>query len=233
MIEDDVLTEHELLLASPVQAIRAVSHDPSLARTVELRNGKSLTAVEMQWELHDLARKYAEDRGLECVGGEDLGREILGHWEHVLHGLESEPSTLVGEVDWVTKRHLLEGYMARHGIDWTDSRVAVADLQYHDVRPERSLFQRMSPHRLVGDDEVTRAMTEPPETTRAYFRGQCLKRFADSIVAANWDSIVFDLGDDPLRRVPMMEPLRGTASHVDTLFEECDTPGELLRRLGS
>jgi proteasome accessory factor A len=52
-------------------------------------------------------------------------------------------------------------------------------------------------------------------------------------VAANWDSLVFDVGTDPLRRVPMMEPLRGTAAHVATLFEECATPRELLDRLGS
>jgi hypothetical protein len=76
-------------------------------------------------------------------------------------------------------------------------------------------------------------MTEPPTDTRAYFRGKCLQRWSDSIVAANWDSLVFDVGSDPLRRVPMMEPLRGTASHVATLFEECATPRELLDRLGS
>ena len=57
-------------------------------------------------------------------------------------------------------------------------------------------------------------MTEPPTTTRAYFRGTCLAKWPDDIVAANWDSLVFDIGRDPLRRVPMMEPLRGTADHV-------------------
>ena len=66
---------------------------------------------------------------------------------------------------------------------------------------------------------VERAMTEPPNNTRAYFRGKCLQRWGSSIAAANWDSLVFDLGTDPLRRVPMMEPLRGTAAHVDALLE--------------
>ena len=61
-------------------------------------------------------------------------------------------------------------------------------------------------------------MTEPPADTRAYFRGKCLQKCADDIVAANWDSLVFDIGDDPLRRVPMMEPARGTAAHVGSLF---------------
>ena len=47
-------------------------------------------------------------------------------------------------------------------------------------------------------------------------------------MAANWDSLVFDVGGDPLRRVPMMEPSRGTAAHVGTLIDECDTAAELL-----
>jgi proteasome accessory factor A len=86
---------------------------------------------------------------------------------------------------------------------------------------------------MVTDDEVVSAMTEPPGTTRAYFRGKCLQRWASAIVAANWDSLVFDVGGDPLRRVPMMEPLRGTAAHVDALLEQCATPAELLERLGA
>ncbi len=80
---------------------------------------------------------------------------------------------------------------------------------------------------------MARAVTEPPETTRAYFRGKCLQRWSSSIAAANWDSLVFDLGSDPLRRVPMMEPLRGTRAHVDELLSSVSSPAELLERLGS
>ena len=86
---------------------------------------------------------------------------------------------------------------------------------------------------LADLEEVRRAMTEPPTTTRAYFRGRCLAKWPDQIVAANWDSVVFDLGRDPLRRVPMMEPLRGTAEYVASLIDESDTPAELLARLGA
>ncbi len=107
------------------------------------------------------------------------------------------------------------------------------DLQYHDVRPEKSLFAKLPMERLVSEDAVSRAVTEPPPETRAYFRGRCLQRWASSISAANWDSLVFDLGTDPLRRVPMMEPLRGTAAMVDSLLERCSGPEDLLQQLGS
>jgi proteasome accessory factor A len=43
---------------------------------------------------------------------------------------------------------------------------------------------------------------------------------------------VFDVGQDPLRRVPMMEPTRGTEAHVGALLAEVGTPAELLARLG-
>jgi len=75
-------------------------------------------------------------------------------------------------------------------------------------------------------------MTQPPVSTRAYFRGRCLEKFGTDIVAANWDSLVFDVGRDPLRRVPMMEPLRGTRDHVGTLIDQSRTARELLDRLG-
>jgi proteasome accessory factor A len=220
-------------LTAPVTAIRSVSRDTTLRTTVELASGDELTAVELQWQLYDLARKYTAERGTDAVGNEDVARRVLDRWEAVLQGLESDPQSLASQLDWVAKLRLVEAYRERHGLDWDDSRLAALDLQYHDLRPSKSLFARLAMERLTDDQEVARATTEPPVTTRAYFRGQCLQRFSSAIVAANWDSIVFDIGEDSLRRVPMMEPLKGTALHVDTLFEGCNTPAELLRRLGS
>lgn len=234
MIEDDFHAGRDLSLADPVAAIRAVSRDPDLGLLLSLQSGERMTAIELQWELHGLARKYADERGLECLGEDpDVGRMVLDRWEHVLQGLETEPDSLADQLDWVAKRRIVEAYRERHGLDWGDHRLAVLDLQYHDLRPAKSLFARLDMQQLVDADAVERAVTEPPETTRAYFRGRCLSLFVSSVVAANWDSVVFDIGEDALRRVPMMEPLRGTARHVDTLFEDCESPAELLRRLGS
>jgi len=233
MIEDDWFRDRDFTLTAPVQAIRRVSYDMTLRQPLELAAGGSMTALEMQWELFDLGRKYAEDRGLACLGREESGAEVLRRWESVLTGLETEPEALADQLDWVAKYRLIDGYRVRHGLSWRDPKLAAMDLQYHDVRPEKSLFAKLDMERLVTDAEVERAVTEPPPDTRAYFRGRCLQRWSSAIAAANWDSLVFDLGSDPLRRVPMMEPLRGTASMVDTLFEGCSSPAELLERLGS
>jgi proteasome accessory factor A len=106
------------------------------------------------------------------------------------------------------------------------------DLQYHDLRPEKSLASRVGLERITTDAEVEEAVSEPPKDTRAWFRGKCLQRWASQIVAANWDSMVFDIGGDPLRRVPMMDPTRGTEAHVGRLMAESSSSAELLDRLG-
>jgi proteasome accessory factor A len=232
MIEDDYFGDVDLTLAAPVQALRKVSYDTTLSAVLELADGRSMTALEMQWELLDLARKYAEDRGLEAVDDE-VGRDVLDRWEATLSALEVDPTTLVRQLDWVAKYQLLNAYRDRHSLAWDDPKLAAMDLQYHDVRPAKSLFARLDTEQIVDSAAIDAAITEPPEDTRAYFRGKCLQRWATSIAAANWDSLVFDLGSDPLRRVPMMEPLRGTAAHVDTLLKDCSTPAELLAALES
>ncbi|MHB1853274.1 MAG: proteasome accessory factor PafA2 family protein, partial [Acidimicrobiales bacterium] len=83
------------------------------------------------------------------------------------------------------------------------------------------------------DAAVAAAVTTPPADTRAWFRGQCLARWPEAVVTANWDSLVFDLGTDPLRRVPMMDPLRGTAAHTAALLDASATPAQLLERLSA
>jgi proteasome accessory factor PafA2 len=231
MVEDDFLSA-EAVLASPVQAIRRVSYDLSLKAPLTLTDGTTMTALEMQWQLCERARQYVEERGTDNVGG-PVALDVLDRWEQVLTALADDPMRLADQLDWVAKYRLLEAYRERNSLDWDDARLQAIDLQYHDLRPEKSLALRCGLQRLVDPAAVAVATTEPPADTRAYFRGKCLQKWAGQIVAANWDSLVFDVGVDPLRRVPMMEPLRGTASHVASLLEECRTPAELLARLGS
>ena len=210
-----------------------VSLDRTFTRPLLMADGSTATALAIQWELFSLARKYADDEGLACLGDESVGQQVLARWESVLHGLETDPMSLARQLDWVAKLQLIEAYRDRHGLDWGDQRVAALDLQYHDLRPAKSLFARLDTERLVDEDSVTTAVTEPPRGTRAWFRGECLKKWPAAVVTANWDSLVFDLGTDPLRRVPMMDPLKGTAEHVEGLLDSCATPSELLDRLSS
>ena len=220
------------LLANPVSAIRQVSHDPSLRATIALADGRRATALEIQWGLLEAARRYAGLHGLEPVG-QAVGELALAQWEEVLTGLEHDPESVADRVDWVAKRRMLDAYSVRHGVGPGSDRLRAIDLQYHDLRPGRCLADRAGLRRLVAPLAVEAAVLDPPTTTRAYFRGRCVGKYGRSVVSANWDSIVFDLGHDPLRRVPMMEPLRGTRDHVGTVLDESPTAAELIRRLGS
>jgi proteasome accessory factor A len=236
MIEDGFI-DKDLSLASPVPTMRKISHDPTCRTTFSLADGSSVTAVELQWEFFRLAQKYADEIGLDSCGDDAQTADLLRRWEQVLTALEADPTRLDGQLDWVTKYNLLDAYAARNGLEWGDPKLALMDLQYHDVRPERSLYEKLvkagKVERLLDEDEVVSAITEPPASTRAYFRGRCLSRWSDSVVAANWDSMIFDLGADPLKRIPMMEPLRGTKAHVDELLDGCATPAELVARLSA
>jgi len=233
LVEDDWFGSNELVLVNPVQAMHLVSHDLSLSEPLELSTGERVTAIELQWQLLSQARKYSEVNGLSVLGEEHVGAMVLDRWESVLAALESNPSTLSRTLDWVAKLELIEAYRKRHQCGMDDHRIQALDLQYHDLRPQKSLFARLDMERLVEAADVEKAVSDPPETTRAYFRGECLKRFASQIAAANWDSVVFDLGDGPLRRVPMMEPLKGTQAHVATLIAGSGSAAELLERLGA
>jgi Pup amidohydrolase len=231
MIEDDALGD-DWLLAQPVSAIRQVSHDPTLRATVMLADGRRATALEIQWGLYESAVKYEQHHGLASVG-EQVGRDVLERWERVLAGLECDPASVAPWVDWVAKHRLAEGYAGRHGLAPGDARIKAIDLQYHDLRPDRCLARRAGLDTLIAPADVAWAVSNPPATTRAYFRGRCLAKYPDAVVAANWDSMVFDAGREPLSRVPMMEPLRGTAEHVARLIDESPTAQDLLERLGS
>jgi proteasome accessory factor A len=234
MIEDGFV-DKDLSISSPVAAIRNISHDPSLLATVDCSSLGRCTAIELQWEFLRLARKYADESGLECCGPEAIGALVLDRWESVLAALESDPGSLDGVLDWVTKLELLRAYVDRDELRWNNPKLELLSVQYHDVRPDRSLYEKLVRagriERLLDESRVLGAMAEPPESTRAYFRGTCLARWADSVVAANWDSLVLDVGVDPLRRIPMMEPTRGSKEHVAELFGEVSTPRQLVERL--
>ena len=232
MIDDDMAPSN-CAFELPVRTLREVSYDIDLAATHRLANGTTVTALEIQWVYYEAAERWADRHGFDVVGGEEVGTDLMERWASILTALEEQPDSLADSIDWIAKRRLYEGFRSRHDLEWSDPRMAALDLQYHDLRPAKGLARRIGLTRISDDSQVETAITQPPMTTRAFFRGRCLEKYPDQIVAANWDSMVFDVGSDPLRRVPMLEPLRGTAAHVASLLDECDDAAELLRRSGT
>jgi proteasome accessory factor A len=230
MIEDDEVPD--LALAAPVPALHEVSRDLSCTAQLRMADGRRLTAVQIQWDYLERAKKYVE--AVETTS-DDV--EVLERWEAVLTALEDDPMQLHRELDWVAKYRVLEAYRERDGLSWSDHRLRAIDLQYHDVRRDKGLYHRLAAtgkvERLVTDGEIERAVMEPPEETRAYFRGRSISRFPDAIAAASWDSVIFDTGGEALQRVPMREPLRGTREHVEELFARAADAAALVEMLRS
>ena len=229
MIEDNFL-DNQLKIEDPVHALRQVSRDMSLKIPIRLEGGKTATALSLQWEIYERSHKYINEFGFENVGGESVIK-VMEYWEKVLSALTSSPDQLFGVLDWVTKKKIIDSYADRHGLKVDDFKLAALDLQYHDLRPEMSLFARIPTEKIVSTEEVALAVENPPNETRAFFRGKCLQKWPENVLVANWDSIVFDIGDKNLRRVPMMEPLRGTSQHVGDLIDSCETVIELIESI--
>jgi proteasome accessory factor A len=229
MIEDGAI-RRDLALRDPVRAIKEVSHDPSCKREIQLENGKKLSAVQIQREFLELALQYASSRTLDA-----WVRDVLVKWQHVIECLERDPMELSSEIDWVIKKAMIESFIERKGLDWESPQVQMLDLQYHDIRPDKGLYNLLERQgkvaRIVTDAEINRAIHEPPEDTRAYFRGECLKRYAGQVFGVNWDSISFGIGDEPIKRVLMGEPLKGSKAHVQDLLDASPTAADLVRNL--
>jgi proteasome accessory factor A len=231
MIEDGAI-DRDLSLRDPVRAIREVSHDATCRREIELVNGRRLKAVQIQGEYLEMALRYATRHELDPTT-----RDVLARWERVLVALARDPMELARELDWVAKKALIEGFMARKDLDWGAPQVQMLDLQYHDLRPDKGLYYLLERQgkveRVVTDEEIERAVHHPPEDTRAYFRGRCLQRYGAEVFGVNWDSISFGIGDEPIKRVLMAEPLKGSRAHVEELFASSPTAAELVRNLKS
>ena len=215
-----------------MRAIKEISHDFTCRREVEMQNGRRKSAVQVQREYLEMARRYVTTRDVEPEV-----TELIAEWERVLDSLERDPMELRTEIDWVIKRSLIEGFIDRKGVDWGSAQVQMLDLQYHDLRPDKGLYYVLERQglvrRVVTDEEIERAVLHPPEDTRAYFRGGCLRRYGAQVFGVNWDSISFGIGDEPIKRVMMIEPLKGSKQHVEELFNSSPTAAELVRNLRS
>ena len=221
----------KLVLEDPVTSIRKISHDPSLQQTVACEGGKLLTALNMQIALFEACRHWFESIDTDPTGG--CGHDVLERWGQVLHDLQNLAPRLSKTVDWWAKLQVVQGLQERHQLPDGDLRLRAVDLQYHDMRSSKCLAQKVGLETLVTPDAVDHAVHHAPRSTRAYFRGECISRWPRQVVSANWDSLVFDVGQPQLQRVSMPDPMKGTFSHVSELLNRVGTIDELLAELGS
>ncbi|HEY3602788.1 MAG TPA: proteasome accessory factor PafA2 family protein [Chthoniobacterales bacterium] len=197
------LLPNDLTLLDAVQATREISRDPTRRWVVELEGGRTIGALDVQWQLHALARRH--------LGGRDEETDwLLDSWSYTLDALASKPEALLGGVDWISKRWLLEQFMAAENLSWNDPWLQSLDLEYHNVDPERGLFFGLKPAKRIGEwNNLVRqkdATVAPPSDTRASGRAHAVAAFRKEKrpYVINWDSIACESHDflvmgDPFR----------------------------------
>ena len=218
MLEDPSVALRDMTLDNPIRAIREISHDQTCTRRIRLASGREVSALEIQSEYLDRALKYADSRDLE-----PQDKQALQMWEHCLTQIAKDPLNLSRECDWVMKHHLIEAYRERHGLALSDSRVALLDLQYHDVNRSRSLFYRMQnrgmTERMCVDAEINHAVENPPATTRARLRGEFIRRAKERKRDYTVDWVHLKLNDQAQRTVLCKDPFRAHDERVEKLIE--------------
>jgi proteasome accessory factor A len=229
MIEDGAIGK-DLSLRDPVRAIKDVSHDPTCKILLQLEDGKKMSAVDIQAEYLEMALAYAAKQSPDPIT-----KDVLTKWEHVIDCLRRDPMELSQQIDWVMKKAMIQNFMDRKSLDWSSPQVEMLDLQYHDLRPEKGLYYLLErqgrAERIVTDEEILAAIQTPPPDTRAYFRGECLKKYGAAVFGVNWDSISFGVDNEPIKRILMAEPLKGTKAHVDELLTNSPTAADLVKNL--
>jgi proteasome accessory factor A len=220
MLEDSSVVLRDMTLENPIRAIREISHDITCKRRVRLANGREASALDIQSEYLNRALRYAEVKGLS-----PLEEQALGMWEHCLTALAKDPLSLSRECDWVIKHHLVESYRDRHDLPLTHPKVALMDLQYHDVNRERGLFYRMQERGLVDrvctEADVERAgpgALEPPQTTRARLRGEFIRKAKERKRDYTVDWVHLKLNDQAQRTVLCKDPFKARDERVERLI---------------
>ena len=217
MLEDPGVVLRDMTLENPIRAIREISHDITCRRTVRLQNGRDVSALDIQREYLNRALKYAAQKGLP-----PMEQRALEMWEHCITVIESDPLKLEREVDWVIKHKLIEAYRDKHQLALSHPRIALIDLQYHDVNRARSLFYKMQAHGMVErtctDEEIDIAVETPPQNTRARLRGEFIKKAKERKRDFTVDWVHLKLNDQAQRTVLCKDPFKSRDERVEKLI---------------
>ena len=183
-----------LALGAPVRDLRQIAANTDGDWTVQDERYGSVSAVEVQrLYLHEASRRFA---------GRDADTDwTLENWAQVLDQLESDPETLNGKLDWVTKRGVLREIAGESEDGWGDRDLLKVDQAYHIVGSEQSIFAALRERSEVGfllpAPVARRAIASPPTDTRAFGRAQVLRALAEAGAAdrVNWRRLRDGLSD--------------------------------------
>lgn len=192
-------------------------------------------ATRLDWAV----KKRLLERYLQAQG---VGWEEIAAWQPILEAHE--------QADTEKKQKAAEA-----GLQWKDYEKQRAiyfalrrlDLEYHDIRydaghGEIGLFYRLQQNgaieRLLTDEEIEQRIKVPPPDTRAWLRGNCIAKFSQNLISADWSGMHFHLSKQFAGRptqifLDLPDPLMDTAAELSGVWHQFETPDVLIehRRL--
>ncbi len=218
----------QLELANPIEATKSISRDHTYSWIVELRDGRKISAVDIQ-------RLYLAAARENCDASDADTRWLLHEWEKVLDDLSDDVMRCSDRVDWVAKKYLLNTMQEAERLDWSDPWLQSIDLEYHNVSLDQGLYYELvrtgQMRRFVSEDEVRRAIFSPPGTTRAFFRGRAVAKFNREICSIQWDEITFQ-NNGNYRTVTLPHPAIDPAlDRVNAAIRDAKTYADLEQGL--
>lgn len=213
----------DLSLIDPVKDVQRVSRDLKCTAALKFYGNVERTAIATQREIRERIIAGLEPAGLLDGPTAEDDRHVLELWKEILDALDEDPMSTADRLDWTAKLALINGYRAR-GLQWDDPRLALIDLQYTDIDPNRGLYhalvKRGRMKTLVPAEAIKHAVTCPPSDTRAWLRGHLVASYSSAILAANWDSLVVDSPSDGCKatRLILDEPKLFNAAETEGVF---------------
>ncbi len=228
MIEDGFVDFEEVNLLNPVGVVKEISQDLDFKNRYENNQGKNFSAIDVQEWYLEKSKAYLAQQGYD-----DNSRQVIDFWEQAISGLRNNREDLADRIDWIAKLYLIEKYHEKNGLSLEDDLIKSLDFKYSEITAEDGIAQVLKRNRLlkefINPMEVQSAVSEPPEDTRAWFRGKSVSKFSKSIAAASWDSLIFDIDkNQPLFRISTTDPLKGTKSLTGEIISQSDTALDLV-----
>ncbi|WP_092152080.1 Pup--protein ligase [Corynebacterium mycetoides] len=213
-------------LDNPIEHIRPIAADPTGQTPLRLKDGGTVTALEVQAQLLDAARSWLTRRPDEGTSNEEMAR-VVDLWGRAVEAVETQDfSSVDREIDWVIKRKLLDQFRQRLGCGWDHPKLAHIDLAYHDIRRSRGLFYLLQSKGLVErwttDDAIEAAATDAPTTTRAALRGAFLAAARATGASTNVDWVHLKVNHPEPRTVELTDPFAAggeAGAQVDALID--------------
>jgi len=215
-------------LADPLETHRQISRDESFQWVIPLANGKTIRAVDLQYDFIRWVEKRVDMEHPEK-------KAVLADWKATVQTLERDPLSLHDRLDWAAKRQLLDAFRQQEKIEWDDPWLQSLDLEYHLLKHDEGLFFALENsgqiRRLIGEAEIIHAVQHPPTTSRAYLRGRSVLKFAREMKTAQWDNLVFKVGDQ-MYRLDMSQAFPGLRlEEMIVAMDKSKTIHDLIREL--